>query len=233
MKKFGSEEEEKLARDRHYKLYGKYKRVDRAPVNYDYSQLERARKYLEAVPDGIETAARRALRRAVIAGRAEVYRQARENYTVEESEVKRTVRLIYPKKGSGSFEGRLSSTGKRLPLEMFAHEPAVTDTTGNRRMQIRVGVRKGELRSLRTGFKWKNRILARVEGNHLYPEFKRGDETPLLEDSDARFKYGLSVPEMLGGKSIRPFVSDRMKEVFEERLEHEVEHILRVGIEDG
>lgn len=221
---------DKRARAEHYKLYGKYKRVDRAPVNYSYSTLERAKKYLESVPNGIETAVARALKRAVIAGRMEVYNQVSENYTVERSEVRRTIRLIYPKKGSGSFEGRLSSTGKRIPLEMFEHEPLDSDTTGNRRKQVRVGVRRGELKPLRTGFKWKGRILARVQGNHLYPEFKRGDETPLLDDSDARFKYGLSVPEMLGSKSIRPFVNDRMVEVFNERLEHEVDHILRVGI---
>lgn len=176
-------------------------------VETEKNAFERAEKLLAGIPGGIEKATSRALNRALQEGRTAGTREATRRYTVKAKDVRPTFKMH---KASGSnLEAELSSNGRSLPLSAFAHKPN-SDTTGARRKQVRVGVKKGGLKPLGQGFIWQGRVMQRL-GKSSYP----------IEQ-----KYGLAVPVILNNEEIVDKVVETMGEAVDKRLEHETQRIL-------
>ena len=176
-------------------------------VETEKNAVERANELLDGIPGGMQKAMSRALNRALQEGRTSATREVTRRYTVKAKEVRPTFKMH--KASNSNLEADLSSTGANLPLSSFAHRPNA-DTTGARRKQIRVGVKKGGLKPLGQGFMWKGRVMQRIGQSRLPVEQK----------------YGPAVPVILNNEEIVDNVTETMGAAVNKRLEHETNRIL-------
>lgn len=166
----------------------------------------------EKIPRGAEAAAARAFNRALVAGRAEIVRGVRENYSVRAKDVRGTIWMQRATKqsvaSSGAMVAAIGAKGSALPLRAFAHRPT-SDTTGNKRKPIRVTIQSGHQFTAPGGFIWRGNIFYRKWETRL----------PIKKAS------GPSVPSMIGRTDIADKIYDVMLETAEKRLEHELNRL--------
>lgn len=180
-------------------------------VETNKNSFEKAAKLLAGIPNGVETAMSRAFNRALQEGRTAGTREVTKQYTVKAKDVRSTFAMKRASKSN--LEAELSSKGQRLPLSSFAHRPS-TDTTGARRQQVRVGVKKGGLKPLGQAFVHNGRILQRL-GSTSYP---------------VQQKFGAAVPSMLNNDDVVDVVVETMNKSVDKRLEHEAGRILEGAV---
>lgn len=195
--------------------------MSKVSIKIDGGVIDRAREMLSNVQGEVSKILPRAVNRALTAGRAQVSKSVRENYTVAAAEIKKTLRVTKASKSEPA--GEIVSQGMQLPLRDFKHSPADESTTGNKRRKVRVTIAKGNSFNLERGFKWRGHIFARQTTgikSRVYFDAKgkrrRGEPIKRLA--------GPSVPSMVEGSADK--VSERMREVFEQRLRHETEVLL-------
>lgn len=169
--------------------------------------IERASVLLSRIPNGLRTVITRALNRSLYEGRTSAIREVRKEYTVRARDVRPTFKMHRANKKDLNAE--LKSRGSNLELTLFSHKPK-TDTTGARRRQIRVGVKKGGLKPIGQGFIHKGRIFQRL-GETSYP---------------VQLKFGIAVPVMLNNDDVSGEVLDTMRASFVKRLDHETDILL-------
>lgn len=172
--------------------------------------LGRAEKMLKGIPGAAEKAVARALNRALVAGRAEGVRAARSEYTIKAAAVRSGfagMKRARPK----DLTAELTAKGKPQALKEYKHSPS-SPTTGAKRAPIRVAVKKGGLKPLgdRTFVGESGHIVHRL-GSTSYP----------LEALS-----GPSVPAILRNEGVSEQIMDRMSEVAESRLDHEILYAL-------
>lgn len=194
------------------------------------SGLEAARYATTMMPKEYTKALVPAINRALSAGQTKAARAVSQNYTVRVSDARKTlvIEKAYIDKQGRMTTGRLISTGSRLPLEYFKHSPGDSDTTGNKRKQIRVAVRRdGGAKNLAGGFKWNGRIMSRGDffdsQETLAARIKQHGRWYNLGHG---FRYGPSIPEMLGTESVRNVVIDHIEDVLRVRMNHEILRLL-------
>lgn len=195
--------------------------MSKVSIKIDGGVIDRAREMLSNVQGEVSKILPRAVNRALTAGRAQVSKSVRENYTVAAAEIKKTLRVTKASKSEPA--GEIVSQGMQLPLRDFKYSPADESTTGNKRRKVRVTIAKGNSFNLERGFKWRGHIFARQTTgikSRVYFDAKgkrrRGEPIKRLA--------GPSVPSMVEGSADK--VSERMREVFEQRLRHETEVLL-------
>lgn len=171
-----------------------------------------AKKILERIPEGTERAVPRVLNRAVTHGRVVARKGVAAVYTVKSSDVSKSMTLQRATKGN--LEAGFSSKGGRLPIHRFTVKPT-NDTTGNRRAPVRVRIRKDSgLQSIDRAFIHKGRVLRRVGRSRM----------PI------QYLHSMSVPGMINAIDGLPDeINDEMEKVAMERLDHEVEWVLKGG----
>ncbi len=179
-------------------------------IKYNKKQFERIEKLLQDIPHGVEVAAYRAINRAVTAGRTALSKEIRKRYTISAAKVKSTVKLT--KAHVGSLQGAVESIGQPVAVMHFKHSPN-RDTTGANRKQIRVSVMKGGGGPLLTGFQ-----SSRLADNVFIRPGK---------GSQIKRAFGPSVPQMAENHGAAAAIQDRMQEVMEQRLDHEVQQVLK------
>lgn len=180
-------------------------------VKTNKNAIEKAVKYLAGVPGGFETAMMRAFNRALQEGRTAAVRETTKQYTVRAKDIRPTFKMHHASKSN--LEAGLSSKGGRLPLSTFSHRPT-TDTTGAKRKQVRVSVKKGGLKPLGQAFVHNGRILQRL-GPTSYP---------------VQQKFGPAVPTMLDNDEVVDKVVETMGNSVDKRLEHETIRILNGAV---
>ena len=170
--------------------------------------IQKAERLLAGIPGGIEKAMYRSMNRALQEGRTVATRETAKLYTVKSRDVRSTFKMHRADKSS--LDAELISTGANLPLSKYSHKPH-TDTTGAKRKQIRVGVKKsGGLKSLGQGFIWNGKVMQRVGSSRL----------PVVQ------KYGPAVPSILDNPQIVEAVTDKMADSMVRRMEHETLRLL-------
>ena len=191
--------------------------MSKVSIKIDSEAIDQARGLLAKVPGGLDKILPRSINRAVNAGQAQLSKSVREKYTVAAAEVKKSLRITRANKSDPS--GEIVAKGFQLPLRTFKHSPADESTTGAKRRKVRVTIQKGNSFVLERGFKWQGHVFARQNTgikSRVYFDAKgkkrRGEPIKRLA--------GPSVPSMLEGDAAAK-VSARMREVFEQRLQHE------------
>lgn len=165
--------------------------------------VQKAERLLAGIPGGIEKAMYRSMNRALQEGRTVATREAVKLYTVKSREIRSTMKIS--RANSSNLDAELISMGANLPLSKYSHKPK-TDTTGAKRKQIRVGVKKsGGLKSLGQGFIWNGKVMQRVGNSRL----------PVVQ------KYGPAVPSILDNPQIVEAVTEKMADSMIRRMEHE------------
>ena len=196
--------------------------MSKVSIKIDGGAIDRAREMLSSVPGGVGKILPRAVNRALSAGRTQVSKSVREKYTVAAAEVKKTLQVNRASQSNPS--GEIVSKGMQLPLRDFKHSPTDESTTGSKRRKVRVTIAKGNTFNLERGFKWRGHIFARqatgIKSRVCFDakgKKRRGEPIKRLA--------GPSVPSMIESAAVEA-VSGRMREVFEQRLQHEAEVLL-------
>jgi prophage minor tail protein Z (GPZ) len=184
-------------------------------VSVSNTALSRAESALEEIPRAFQKALPRAINRTLISGRVIASKAAAEKFSVKPSEVKKACRII--KASNKKPEGELRLSGSNLPLRSFAHTPRSENTTGARRKQVSVSISRSRREVLNKGFKWRGHIFERTGIRKATKANPRVHET-------IKKRYGPSVVAMVGNQAEK--VQDRMNEMLQTRLDHEVNAIL-------
>lgn len=179
-------------------------------MKIEVTGIERAQKLLEGVPNGMQTALMRSFNRALQEGRTAAVRETTARYTLKAKDVRPSFKM--GKASKANLNAELTSTGKRLPLSLYAHKPT-TDTTGARRKPVRVGVKKGGIKALGQGFIWEGRVMQRL-----------GASSRPIEQ-----KYGPAVPSIVDNEQVVDKVVDTLGEAVDKRLAHETIRLLEAN----
>lgn len=169
--------------------------------------IEQAQKLLSEIPKGYEKATARALNRAATAGRAAAVSTIRQTYTVKASTIRD--KFSISRANFGNLEAIVAAKGPVIPLGSFRVKPA-TDTTGARRANVRVSVKKGGAKSLGNSFVYKGKVLHRIGAARL----------------PVNALYGPSVAGMTDNEKVRENIDKAMRETFLTRLDHETRYLL-------
>ena len=183
-------------------------------------QLSRARGALQHIPNAAPKAIVAAINRSADSAKTEAGRKVAENYNIIVRDVRSTIHIKKATASSRQILAVVSSSGTRIPLIKFKVRPGgITKRTSP---IIKVAVLKGGgAKALPHAFvtKGKNTGITNV--------MQRQTE----ERYPIHIKYGPAVPEMLGTNKVKNFVESRAMEVLDNRLEHEINRILRgVGL---
>ncbi|MGN0885799.1 MAG: phage tail protein [Candidatus Spyradenecus sp.] len=172
------------------------------------ADLEKARKYLAGIPDGAERAILNAFNRAILSARTSGTKEVRKVYAVRADKVRKSFAMHRASRSELSAE--LVSRGDSLPLSNFRYRPT-TDTTGNRRKQVRVQVRNdGGLKPLGQAFIWGGKVMQRLGEDRL----------------PVQHVHALAVPVMLSEHTVVEAVQMTMLTTTQKRLDHEIHRLL-------
>lgn len=151
----------------------------------------------------------RALNRASQTIKTTSSREVRNTYVIKAKEVNETFKV---KKANRSRLGiDVMSSGKRIPLDRFKFSPNMPKPSKPPK-SIKVKVKKGGRAELLHSF------VTNLHGNKLFERVGR-------RRLPVRRLMTISIPEMVGTKSITKEVNNRALESFYKRVEHEISRI--------
>lgn len=182
-------------------------------ITIDEKGLAKAQELLKYMPNAVPKAAARAINRAATAAKTEAWKQVKKEYTVKQTYVKRAWDKI-SKASPGRLEAKLVSKGSVMALSYFTHKPK---SVPKRRPKnpVYVQVRRDG------GGHIAHAFLATMSSGHT-GIFTRATKASLPINQ----KFGPSVPQMLGSKTVSAFIEERATAVLNQRFEHEINAIL-------
>lgn len=173
---------------------------------------------LSSMGEADEKVLKPALNRGLTAGKTAFNKQIKAVYDVSPAVISQHSTLGYKKveMRSDGLIGSIEFAGTTIPLYKFNVSPEMP-TLGKE--AVKVGVMKGGGQTeLTKGF------VAQMQNGHLGVfERKKTSRTPIKE------LYGPSVPRMAENAVVLQTVEDRVNEVINKRIEHEVDRILSGG----
>ena len=138
-------------------------------------------------------------------------KEIRKEYSVKARTARSAISKRIQKK-KGHMNAQISVKGPNLFAQTFNLRPK-TDTTGSKRREVRLGIRKSELKPVDRGFVSKGVLLQRKTSSSLPVE-------PV---------FGPSVAGMAANENVVEAVQKSFDETFERRLDHEVKRLLSKG----
>lgn len=177
-------------------------------IEVDTRLLESAKNMLIKVPKEFEKAVKMAENRAIESARTEATRQATKTYETKQASIRSSIDLIKGK-------GMLISRGSPLPLYDFKVNPKTPRT----RATMTARVKRGGGGTIDRGF------IARMKSGHV-GVFERTGELTRTGRERIRELYSPSAAQMVGEDTVMDATTQRAKEVFEERILHEVDRVM-------
>lgn len=172
------------------------------------ADIEKGQKLLAGIPDGAQRAVLNAFNRALTSGKAAGVKSVRNEYAVRADAVRKS--FIMHRASRSNLKAELVSRGGNLPLSRFHYKPT-SDTTGAKRKQIRVEVKKTGLKPLGQAFVWQGKVMQRL-GNERLP---------------IRQAYAIAVPVMLAHENVVEDVQTALIDATRKRMKHEVYRMLQ------
>lgn len=182
-------------------------------ITVDAQQIERAEELLRGIPDGVSKAITNAINRAVEGARADAVRKVRERYYIKARDVRDAIRI--EKATYKNQSAIIHAKGSPVALSKFRITPSKPPAK-RRKKPITARVVRG------MGSQIPGAFVARMRTGHI-GVFKRAGKARL----PIRQLYGPSIPQMLGHESVTRYVEERAIVRLEERLEHEIDRLLR------
>lgn len=162
-----------------------------------------------------KTVMSRAISRAITAGRTQAGREAAKNYAIRQGRVSERARITKPSANAPAAE--LKFSGPSLNIADYRVSPAKPDP--RKRPVLRVMIAKDAgFRSVRGPF-----LAAAKSGKVLGLKRTGKSRYPI------RPVFGPSVPQVVGSEKVSEAVIERMTEILEKRLEHEINRELLKG----
>lgn len=203
-------------------------------VSIDHDKIAHVNTMLQAFPDKAIAIYNRAIRRGLKGGRTQAEKEIRERYDIPLSSLREdhsyyTFSEVVQSDGDG-VAGHIRFAGSTIPLYRFHPEPKnrkyttryVNGISGWRiTTEVSAADVKGKMLKRRTGF------IATFKSGHT-GIFSRFDEfgntlgkTASGKDKIREF-WGFSVRDMLAYDPAREAVRERMREIVEKRIDHEL-----------
>lgn len=146
----------------------------------------------------------RALNRAAANAKSSASKKVRETYNVKSKDISSTIKIL--KANKNRLGAVVKSTGTKVSLIKFKVTPK---KRLKKQKKVKVAVKKDGMKELNHAF------IADINGPKVFERVGK-NRLPI------KHLFGPSVPEMLGGKSVREFVEIESEKTFEKRLEHEI-----------
>lgn len=196
----------------------------------DGDAVKKAQAVLSGVEGGIEKAVMRSMNRALSSGKTALVKGVKSTYEVNDEPVRDAVKVR--RASVTHLAGSIDVKGKALSARHFAHDPAGKDTTGSSRKTVRIAIKKGKTSALKTGFIWdggwgteKHAIYLRSGGKVRATKGRHAGKKYMVDK--LKKMTGPSVPQMAGNEEVSEAVEKRVQEIFERRLTHETNRILK------
>lgn len=179
-------------------------------------QLERAQRFLGAIPGAAERAMAKALNSAIKAAREEALEAITARYAIDVAEVKTRLSTMLAKPGALASKLKLRSSS--LALHYFPHTPDAPGTGGPGKGTLSVEVKRGGARSVPGAFVAQLGVKPRIVR-------RTGGKTASGKDA-LQVLYTVPTAEMLGVPAVHLAVEARAVEVLDEKLTIEIDREL-------
>ena len=194
-------------------------------IEIDIKELERAKKTLQGIENGIERAATSAINHSLSKAKTKLKRKITETYYIKSSDIEKT--LSIKKANFSTLAGTISSRSKRTSLPKMKLKKSGKD--------LLVGIKKEngvQLLSGKSEFFGKP-FIARMKNGHIgvfqrktrrrIGIGKKADE----QENPIQELYTSSIPQMAGEKGVQKYIEEEAGKMVNERFIHEVDRILR------
>ena len=207
-------------------------------INLSIEQLERAKKLLYGIPNGVKSAESNAFNRGLAAGKTEANKQIRQRYAIAAGNVSKYSKVTL-RRSSGGGEAAIEFSGPKIPLFKFKPSPSARTYTGQRIpvpiqgdgedsvwrtvfKNARVRGMDAKASGYKSGERW---FIANFASGHT-GIFKRTEES--TENGKAKIEeiWGFAVADMLDYEPAKEAVAEKIQDVVGRRLEHEIGRIL-------
>lgn len=207
-------------------------------VEYDFGAetVERAKKLLAGIPNGIEKAVKSAMPRAASALKGGTVKAIQQRYDISATNLrtKDNVKISYSYESGVTANIRFN--GKKIPLYRYNGTTPKQPTVNTGKTVIApVG---GKLKPVHPGVapsahqlkgsspqKFNDAFIAKMSSGHIGIFERTGGVTSKGSDQIKEIQ-GSSVPQMLGNDEVRNSLIKIASNKFEERLDHEVLRLL-------
>lgn len=181
-------------------------------VRVDENMLNDVRGRLGDMSDKAPQAISSALNRAVTTVASTISKEVRKEYIIKAADIKET--LEKGKANKTNLSAIVKSRGNLIPLDRFKVSPR--KVSPKRKTPIKIAVKKDAAKPLKGAF---------VGDIHGIKVFKRSSRKRLPIDR----LFGPSIPQMIGNEDVREKINTEGREMFERRLDHEINRILQRG----
>ena len=183
-------------------------------ITLDSKQLEHAKDVLNHIPGAVPKAVARAINRARQSARSAALKKIGSEYTIKQKRAADSFEI--GKATPNNLSAFIRSKGGVIALSYFKTRPGKVPS-GRPKNPVFVQVKKAGGGTIKSAF------LARMKSGHVgvFHRANGNSSLPIQQN------YGPSVPQMLESKSVTAFICDRAQEVLSDRLEHEIDVILR------
>ncbi|WP_410495813.1 phage tail protein [Cellulosilyticum sp. ST5] len=180
-------------------------------IEVDRRAMARVERVLRGVPNGSKRAISNATNRAIIKGRTIISRGITKKFTIKSAVVKNTLSL--EKSTISRLGGSVTSAAPVTTLISFKTNP--NKVTSKRPNMLKVSVKKGSAKPIPGAF------IAKTKSGHV-GVFKRSNGTrlPIAQ------LMGPSIPYMAKPQDISDDVKAEMINMFNTRLNHEINRLL-------
>ena len=195
-------------------------------IEIDIKELERAKKTLQGIENGIERAATAAINHSLSKAKTKLKRKITETYYIKSSDIEKT--LSIKKANFSTLAGTISSRSKRTSLPKMKLKKSGKD--------LLVGIKKENGVQLLSGKSelFGKPFIARMKNGHI-GVFQRkiskrigaGEKKSEEQENPIQELYTSSIPQMAGEKGVQKYIEEEAEKMVNERFIHEVDRILR------
>ena len=176
-------------------------------------QIERAQALLRHIPRAVPKALANAINRAAQGGRTDAVKKAREIYVIPAGRVRETIEIS--KAQPSKLSAMVLARGRPRALSYFKITPS-KPTKRKPKGGVNAQVKRG------AGGRIAKSFVAKMASGHVGVFNRQGaSRFPIVQ------RYGPSVPQMIGSSTVTRFVEEGARRRLSERLDHEINRILR------
>lgn len=176
-------------------------------------QMERVQAMLGRIPGAVPKAVANAINRAAQGGRTDAVKKVREEYTITAGWIRETMEIRQA--NSANLSASIISRGRPRALTYLKIRPG-KPTKRKPKDGVFAQVKRGAGGPIAKSF------VAKMASGHVGVFNREGAKRfPIVQ------RYGPSVPQMIGSKSVRTFVEEGAQRRLDERLDHEINRILK------
>lgn len=184
--------------------------------------VEAAKKALADFPNRVPGVVSSAINRSLTNVGSNIRKEVRANYEIKARDVSATLKRSNSTRST--LSGSIKSTGRPIPLDRFKVSPKTVQP--KRKRQLNITIKKGSVKQITGAF------VANIHGIKIFTRTgkfgvaSKGSYEGTRREGIER-KFSLSVPQMIGSKSVSKTIEVRGQQMFRRRLTHGVNQIMK------